>query len=48
MSKQVKIGNLIIGGGVKPAVQSMTTVRPLDIDGTVDAVIEIINSKVKS
>lgn len=38
MSKQIKIGNLIIGGGIKPAVQSMTTVRPSDVEGTLSQI----------
>lgn len=37
MSKKVKIGNLVIGGGERIAVQSMATVRPSDANAVSQA-----------
>ena len=34
MTKKVKIGNIVIGGGEKIAIQSMTNTKTSDVDGT--------------
>ena len=44
MSKKVKVGNLIIGGGSPVSVQSMTTTRPADVFATVNQIIELENA----
>ncbi len=41
MSKKVKLGNLIIGGGNRITVQSMTTTRPSDVTATVRQINEL-------
>ncbi len=41
MSKQVKIGNICIGGGEKVAVQSMTTFKPSDIKNSIRQIIDL-------
>ena len=38
MSKKVKIGSLYVGGGEKIKVQSMTTFKPSNIEGTVNQI----------
>ncbi len=40
-SIQVKVGNILIGGGAPVVVQSMTNTDTADIDGTVKQVIEL-------
>ncbi len=44
MSKAVKIGNLIIGGGNPIAVQSMSTKRLIDLDNAVTEAIALQNA----
>lgn len=44
MTKQIKIRNLIIGGGAQIAVQSMTNVPVLDIDGTLHQISRLHNA----
>lgn len=41
MSKRVKIGNLYIGGGEIPAVQSMSTYRPSDLDNAIRQALSV-------
>lgn len=41
MSKRVKIGNLYIGGGEIPAVQSMSTYRPSDLDNAIKQALSV-------
>ncbi len=41
MSKQVKIGNLIIGGGNRIAIQSMSTERLVNVDKAVQSVLQM-------
>ncbi|MEN3044227.1 MAG: flavodoxin-dependent (E)-4-hydroxy-3-methylbut-2-enyl-diphosphate synthase [Candidatus Hydrothermales bacterium] len=43
-SIEVKIGNLIIGGGNLPVIQSMTDTRTSDIESTVNQMIELVLS----
>lgn len=38
MSKKVKIGNLYIGGGEKPLIQSMTTFAPKDTENCINQI----------
>ena len=41
MTRKVKIGNIVIGGGEKIAVQSMTNTKTSDVDGTVRQLKEL-------
>ncbi len=41
MTRAVKIGNVIIGGGFPPALQSMTTTKTQDIEATVEQILEL-------
>lgn len=41
MTKKVKIGNIVIGGGENIAIQSMTNTKTSDIDGTVKQLCEL-------
>lgn len=41
MTKEVKIGNVAIGGGNRIAVQSMTNTKTTDIDNTVKQILEL-------
>ncbi|MEO0301454.1 MAG: flavodoxin-dependent (E)-4-hydroxy-3-methylbut-2-enyl-diphosphate synthase [candidate division WOR-3 bacterium] len=43
-SIEVKIGNIIIGGGRLPVIQSMTDTQTSDIESTVKEVIELIEA----
>ena len=44
MSKTLKIGNVVIGGGNKIAVQTMTTYKPRQIDETLSQINQAINA----
>ena len=41
MTRKVKIGNIVIGGGENIAIQSMTNTKTSDIDGTVKQLCEL-------
>lgn len=41
MTKQVKIGNVLIGGGVTPAIQSMCTTKTSDVDETAAQILRL-------
>lgn len=41
MTKEVKIGNIVIGGGHAVAVQSMTNTKTTDIDGTIEQILNL-------
>ncbi len=41
MSKSVKIGNIYIGGGMVPAVQSMSTFKPSDVDNAINQALSV-------
>ena len=41
MSKSVKIGNIYIGGGRVPAVQSMSTFKPSDVDNAINQALSV-------
>ena len=43
-TKKVKIGNLIIGGGERVAIQSMITTLPKDIENTVKETLKLQNA----
>ena len=40
-TKQIKIGNVVIGGGNPIAIQSMTNTETSDIDKTVEQILEL-------
>ena len=44
ITREVKVGNLIIGGGHPIRVQTMTTTDTMDTDATVDQVIRCIKA----
>ena len=44
MTKAVKIGNVIIGGGFPIPVQSMTTTKTEDVEATVAQILELENT----
>ncbi len=41
MSKKIKIGSVCIGGGERPAVQSMTTVKTSDVEKSVAQILRL-------
>lgn len=41
MTKAIKVGNRIIGGGFPPVIQSMTTTKTEDIEATVKQILEL-------
>ena len=44
MTRKVKIGNVIIGGGEKIAVQSMSVYKPSDTENAVREAMELKNA----
>lgn len=41
MTRQVKVGNVKIGGGAKPVIQSMCTTKTSDIEKTVEQILRL-------
>ena len=41
MTKSVKVGNVIVGGGAPVSVQSMTTVRTADVEKSVCQILAL-------
>ncbi len=40
-SRQIRVGNILVGGGAPISVQSMTTTKTTDIDGTLQQIAEL-------
>jgi (E)-4-hydroxy-3-methylbut-2-enyl-diphosphate synthase len=41
ISRQIKVGKVLVGGGAQVSVQSMTTTQTTDIDGTLQQIAEL-------
>ena len=41
VSRQIKVGKVLVGGGAQVSVQSMTTTQTTDINGTLQQIAEL-------